>query len=135
MVQDDDRALLGRELAEAVLEKVAIRDHVGRVVGCLAVQRQYPNSRAPSPLGPRFGVTGVDDETVEPCLEARRVAQGRQVAPGAQERLLRGVLGAVVIAKDAVGEAVAAIDRGAGERREGVAIASARPFHEVDLHG
>jgi hypothetical protein len=44
----------------------------------------------------------VDDEPVEPRLEAGRIAQVEQIAPGSQERLLRGVLGPMAIAKDAV---------------------------------
>jgi hypothetical protein len=39
-----------------------------------------------------------------------------------------------MVSKDSEGQPIAAIDRRLGERREGVAIASARPDHEVDLH-
>ena len=41
---------------------------------------------------------------------------------------------AIGIAEDETGGGVAAIDRGACERREGVMIAPLRPFHEVSLH-
>ena len=121
--------------SEAVLELFAISDGGGQILGRLADRREHPDLGVPAALRPRLAVAGVDDEPVEPGVEARGVAQLWQIAPGAKQGLLRGVLGAMVVSKDAVGEAVATVDRGRGERREGVAIASARPFHEVDLHG
>ena len=58
----------------------------------------------------RLHVAGVDDEPMEPGLEPLGVAQRRQVPPGAEQRLLRGILRTVAITKDPVGEGVAAID-------------------------
>ena len=58
----------------------------------------------------RLHVAGVNDETMEPGLEPLGIAQRRQIPPGAEQRLLRGVLRTIAITEDPVGEGVAAID-------------------------
>ena len=42
--------------------------------------------------GPELVAAGVEEEPVEPGVEAIEVAQGGQVPPAADERLLDGVL-------------------------------------------
>jgi len=87
-----------------------------------------------APLASRFRVAGVDNEAIQPRLEALEVTEVRQATPRAQERLLRGVLRTVWVAQDAMGEGVAAIDVRGRESPEGVPIAARRPLHEVRLH-
>lgn len=135
VVQHDDGPVLGGEGAEGTIEQLSITDRPHLVTGRSFRRANGLHSRHRSALRAGLRVAGMDDQTMEPRFEAFRLTQRRQVAPCTQERLLRGVLGAMVIAKDAVGEAVAAIHVGPDKRREGVAIASARPLHEVDLHG
>ena len=69
-----------------------------------------PGPRIPAAFTAGLYVAGVDDEAVEPGIEAFGVAKGRQVAPGAEQRLLGRVLGAMRVAEDPVGERIAAID-------------------------
>ena len=79
-------------------------------------------------------VAGVDDEAVQPSVEAVDVAEHRQVAPCAQQGLLRGVLGTVRVAQDPVGKGVAAIG---GRRHQGcecVLVALPGPLDELGLH-
>lgn len=47
---------------------------------------------------------------MEPGLEPLGIAQRRQIPPGAEQRLLGGVLRPVAITEDPVGEGIAAID-------------------------
>src|SRR5262245_11140871 len=71
---------------------------------------------------------------MEPRLESFEVTEPGQVAPGADQRLLGRILGAMLVAQDAVREAVATVDvlgRQGGER---VAVPSARPFDQLDPH-
>ena len=75
-----------------------------------------------------------DDEPAEPGVEAIGVAERGQVPPGARERLLDGVLGPFGIAGDHAGDGIEARDRGGRQAREGVAIASPRPDHEIPIH-
>ena len=81
-----------------------------------------------------LGIAGVDDESMEPGLEALRIAQGRQVALDTDERLLRRILCAMRVPEDPVGEGVAAID---GLRRQGckgILVTADRALHELGLH-
>jgi hypothetical protein len=71
---------------------------------------------------------------MKPRVEALRLAECRQVAPGEEQRLLRRILRAMWIAKDPVGDGVAAVDVGRSERGERLMIALLRPFDEVELH-
>ena len=87
---------------------------------------------APEPA--RLIDAGAVEQPVEPGVEAIGVAQCGQVTPGADERLLDGVLGLVGIAQDEPGGGVQPEDRGAGERGEGVMIASSCSLHEFLLH-
>jgi hypothetical protein len=75
----------------------------------------------------------VNDQPVEPGIEALGVAERREVAPDAEERLLAGVLGAVGIAQDPVGQGVAAIHVARRERRERLAVACRRSSDEILL--
>ena len=79
-------------------------------------------------------VAGVQEEPVEPGVEAVGVAQGGQVPPASDERLLDGVLGAVGVPEDESGGGVEPADRGACKHGEGVMIALPRSLHEVPLH-
>ena len=71
---------------------------------------------------------------MEPGVEAIDVAQGGQVPPASDERLLDGVLGPVGSSKDESRGGVQSADRGACQHGEGVMIALPRPLHEVSLH-
>ena len=88
----------------------------------------------PPPLPTRFGVAGVHDESIEPRIEPFGITQGRQVAPSSEECLLGRVLGAVMVAEDAVRQGIAAVDVVGGKHPEGIAIAAPRLPDEVDLH-
>ena len=84
--------------------------------------------------GPELIAAGVEEEPVEPGVEAIGVAQGGQVPPAPDERLLDGVLGAVRVLQDESSRGVQPADRGACQHGEGVMIALPRSLHEVSLH-
>src|SRR4051812_6646131 len=86
------------------------------------------------PAPPLLVPTGVQEEPVEPGVEAVDVAQCRQIPPAPDERLLDGVLGQVGIAEDEARGGIQSTDRGACEHGEGVMIASSRPLHEIPPH-
>jgi hypothetical protein len=114
VVEDDDGAMLGRELAEGGLELVA-RDDRGRHVGRFRSHAQHTNLGDVASLAARLDVARVHDEPVEPGIESLDVTKRGQVAPGAQQRLLDSVLRPMRVAQDPVGEGVAAIDAGRGD--------------------
>ena len=76
----------------------------------------------------------MNDQAVQPGVEPLAVAQRRKVAPGAEQRLLGGVLGAVRITQDPVGQGIAAVDAGRHQGRERVLVAIPGPLDELGLH-
>ena len=132
-MQDDQGALLRVEASEASLERIALvhGDRAvpdrGMVDGCqLDLERM-------STVPARLVHAGVDEETMQPRVEALGVAERRQVAPGAHERLLGGVLAAFRVAQDEARERIEAWDRGTCQDGEGVMIAPPRLLHELQL--
>jgi hypothetical protein len=93
-----------------------------------------PHPRDVATLTACLGIAGVDDESVQPCVEALDVAQGRQVAPGPEERLLGRVLRPVGIAKDAIREGITAVDAGRHDRLERIVVAALGSLDELGLH-
>ena len=77
---------------------------------------------------------GVEEDPVKPGIEAIGIAQGGQVPPASDERLLDGVLRAVRVPQDEPGRGVEPTDRGACQHGEGVMIALPCSLHEVSLH-
>jgi MerR family transcriptional regulator, repressor of the yfmOP operon len=71
---------------------------------------------------------------VKPGIEAIRIAQGRQIPPASDQRLLDGVLRTVGILEDESSCCVQPTDRGACQQRKGVMIALPCSVHEVSLH-
>ena len=110
VVQDDHGAMLRVEVADATLDLVP----VGR--GRLGVGHREGMDLGELDLdAPALGraqliAAGVEEEPVEPGVEAIGVAQRGQVPPAPDERLLDGVLGPV------------------GSRRMSRAAASSRPI-------
>ncbi len=61
------------------------------------------------PATPRFGVARVDEDPMEPRLEAIEVAQGGKLPPHLDEGHLDGVLGEVRVAQDPMRDEDAAV--------------------------
>ena len=90
---------------------------------------------APSPA-PSEVETGIDGQSMEPGVEPVRVAETRQVAPGADERLLDRVARELRVPEDEAGRRVQPREGRVDERGEGVMIAPLRAFDELSLvHG
>ena len=70
----------------------------------------------------------------QPGLEAVGVTQAPDVAPGGDERLLRGVLGPVTVPEDEMRGGVEPVDPAASQLREGLSIARHRSLDEIPLH-
>ena len=78
----------------------------------------------------------VDEQAVDPGIEPLRIAERRQVAPSPDQCLLDRVSRELVVPEDQPGCRVQPRDGRAGQRREGVMIASLRSLDETSLvHG
>ena len=140
VLEDEDRALVGGQPAEAALELVAVGDPAEGVrlvpadrVG-VGVVGEQPDDRPAAPLAAGLRDAGPNDDPVGPGVEAVRVAQPRQLVPDRDQRLLQGILGEVVVAQDPVGGREQAAGRQAHQRLEGLLVATRRPRYEVTLH-
>ena len=82
MVKDDERPRLGFETAEAALELVAV-GHLRRgVVDGRGIDRIQDHVEPLAPEPPRLVDASVDEQSVEPGLEAVGAAKRGQVTPG-----------------------------------------------------
>jgi hypothetical protein len=131
--------VVGLELPERALDLLAVGDRadvVGRAgrVGVIGEQPDHgPAARAARlTLRERDAVPG--DDPVRPGIEAVRVAQTGKLVPDRHEGLLHGVLRAVVVAGDAVGDREQPVRGQADEALEGLLIAALCSFHKVSLH-
>ena len=133
-MQDDERPRIRLEAEESAFDLVAVRD--GRLDagdgGRMKVRELDVDAMAPKPS--RLIDAGMDEHPMHPGVEEVRIPQRGQVAPGADERVLHGVLGLFGIAEDEPGGRVQTGDRGACQLGEGVMIALPRSLHEVSLH-
>src|SRR6478672_1848055 len=134
VVEDEHGPLLEGEPPEGPLELVAVVDgqdarRLGR-----SVDREKPKFGRPTRLTPGLGVALVDQDPVEPRLEAIRVAQRSQLPPGHDEGRLDGVLGEMGVTKDPVRDGHASVADRAGEGVEGLLVALLRTVHEISMH-
>ena len=132
-MQDDDRPMLGVEARERVFEHVAIGDlagHVGRGGHIDGGQLDLDHATSPSPDQVE---TGMDDQAVEPGVEPVRVTQAREIAPGADERVLDRVACELRVPDDQTGDRVQPHEGQVDERGEGVMIALPCPLDETSL--
>ena len=134
VVEDDDRPLFRRQLAEGVIEVVSCGDGARHIRRGGKVGLKQPHAGHVATFAAGFRVAGVDDQAVKPGVETLAVTQRREVTPGAEHRLLGGVLGAVWITQDPERECVAAVDAGRDQGRERVLVAALGPLDELGLH-
>ena len=134
VIKDDQRPRIRLETAEAAFELVAVVGDGYAVVDRRRVDGSQFDIDPVPPEPARLIDTGTDEQPVEPGVETIGAAQCGQVTPGADERLLDGVLCLVGIAQDEPGGSVQPEDRGACQRGEGVMIAPSRSLHEFLLH-
>jgi len=134
VVKDDEGPGLRLEATEATFELVAV-DHDGvGVVEVRVIDRGQVDVEAVPPEAARLVDAGSVEQSVQPRVEPIGAAEGRQIAPGSDERLLDGVLGLVGVAEDQAGSGIEPEDRGSCKPGEGVMIAPSCPFHEILLH-
>src|SRR4029079_5531290 len=98
--EDEDRSLFGREASEAAIEPVTVIDRDRLVRPARSIDWEDPDVRVPGAHAARLGVACIDEETLQPGVEAVRIAEARQFTPGDHQRLLHGILGPSDIPED-----------------------------------
>jgi hypothetical protein len=135
-MQHDDRATIGIERSQDVVDKIA-RRHADRCVGDRGmVDRGELDLDRTSTSTPREIETRVDGESVEPAVERLGVSKPREIAPGSDQPVLDRVACELGVPEDEAGRTVQPHDSPAGKLGEGVMIALPRSLDEPSLvHG
>ena len=133
MPQDEDRPLIGRQVTEAALELIPLGD------GALAIRRGHGLAsdtdlgEVPRPVPLRGSVAGVDEQAMQPAIEPIRIAQGPEIAPRQEQRILDGVRGQILVAQDQSSGGVEPARSARRQRRERVDVAVLRSDDEITL--
>ena len=134
VTEHEDRALVGGEPTEPAVELVAIGQGQ-EIVRCgRVVEREHVEVRDPPALPPGFGDADVREESVDPGVEAVRIAEVRQVPPGDHQRVLQGILGPIDIPEDPIRDRVEAIAPRPDQVDECRLISSLGRLDEVAIH-
>src|SRR5262249_25525579 len=126
--------LLDRDPPERTLQLVAIDDGQGMIRGRRSFHRQDPDASGPVPGPRRLVVAGMNEDPMDPRLEAVCVPQPRELPPGEDEGVLQRVLGETRVAQDPERdreERIADLVHQDGER---LTVAPTGPFDEVSIH-
>src|SRR5690349_1988723 len=136
VMEHDDRAPAWLERPQATIKEIAIDDGRREVGRHRDVDRgELDLDRAPL-AAPHDVEAGIDEQSMEPGVEAVDIAQRRQVAPAPDHRLLDGVARELAVAEDQASGRVQPRDGRADEHGEGVMIATLRSLDESPLvHG
>ncbi len=135
VVEHEDRPLVGRQPPEPAFEQLPV-GHAEQVVGRgRSVDRQHSKVRRPAALARRLGDADVDDEALEPRIEAVRIADAPEVTPGDHQRVLEGILGPIDVAQDPLGDR----EESVGPRADQVDVRLPIPvpcrLDEIAIHG
>ncbi len=133
VVERDDRTMRRVEVPEGPIEQVVLGEIVREVPRRGCIGRDELNLDRASTTVPSEVEAGIDGESVEPGVEPIRVAQARKVTPGSDERFLDRVSREIAIPEHQSGGRVQPRDGQVDKIREGVMIASLRPFDETVL--
>ena len=134
VVEHDHGPLVGIEALESALELIPVEQaEVGVGLGCLQGVDVELEGATPA-VSACLAMARVDEQSVEPGLEAVGIAEAVDVAPGGHERLLGRVLGRGLVTQDQPGDDEEPADRDARQLCERVVIAHHRPLHEIPVH-
>ncbi len=134
MVHDEDRPLVHGEPAEGPFDLIAVAHRAALIRRRSLEIRQDPNVGRPAAVATNLDVAGVDEDAMEPGVEAVGIPQVRELAPGADEGALQCVLGEARVAKDPEGDRVQPVADLMHQAGEGVTVALAGSLHEVSIH-
>ena len=134
VLKHEDRPLLGRQPAEATFELVPVGQSEEMVRRGRSVDRQDTQVRRAAAFARRLFDADVDEHSMEPRVEAVRIAEPPQITPGDHQRILQSILGPIDVAEDPVGDRVQAV----GARRDQVdergLIPTLGRTDEIEIH-
>jgi hypothetical protein len=102
VAEHEDRPFVGVEAPEATVELVAIRQGQEIVGRGRIVEREHVEVGDPAALASGVGDADVREESVDPGVEAVRIAEVPQVPLGDHQRVLQGILGPIDVPEDPI---------------------------------
>lgn len=134
VVQDEDRPPFDRELPERAFQLVAIGKGGAAIRGRWPSHRQDPDVGSPLTGPLRLVVAGMDEDPVDPRLEAVRIPKLRKPAPGEDEGVLQRILGETRVAQDPLGDRIEAVADLMHQDGERLSVSPTGLFDEVSIH-
>lgn len=118
VAQGHDDSVVWRQRRQGSADDIAVLRLTERVARC---ERNLSRDVLCLPPGcvSQAITAGVDEDPIEPLIEAPRVAQGRPLAPRLEERIVGRVLSLAGIAEDDSGKAIGGVEVAIGQEREG----------------
>ena len=132
-MEREDGALLGRKPPKAALDLIPVGDD--RIVGVdRGLGGEDANVGGPSARPRRLRVAAVHEDALYPDIEAVRIAEPRQLAPGDHQRLLQRILGPIDVPEDPLCEREEPVAIRPGQDGERLPVTVLRLLHEVAIH-
>ena len=117
------------------LKRRTPRDEGGAAIrGRWPTHGQDPDVGFPVTGPLRLVVAGMDEDPVDPCLEAVRIPKLRKPAPGEDEGVLQRILGEAWVAQDPLGDRVEAVADLMHQDGECFSVSPAGLLDEVSIH-
>ena len=133
MGEHEDGALIGRKPSKATFDAVAIVEGQRLVGACRSFDRQDADVRDPGARAAGLRVARVDEQALEPGVEAVRIAEAGQLSPGDHQRLLHGVLGPSDIPEDPLGDRHEPVTVRPGQDGKGLPVPSLCLLDEIAI--
>ena len=133
MREHEHRPLVRRQPSEAAFDAVAIVQGQRLVRARRSVDRENADVGDPRIRAACLGVARVDEQPLEPGVEAVRIAETGQLTPGDHQRLLYGVLGPSDIPKDPLGDRHEPVAMRPGQDGKGLPVATLRLLNEIAI--
>src|SRR5687767_9600759 len=89
VVQDEDSPLVERDMSEGALDLVSVRELAARIGGRGTAEIEHSNAGGALPSASRLGIAGVDQDPVDPGVEALAIPEVWQLSPGGHEGVLQ----------------------------------------------
>ena len=131
--EDDDRPPFGRKTPQAFVDGLPVGDLARLIVDRGDIERRDLDLDRAAPPTPNEVQARMNDQAMQPRVEAIRVAQSRKVAPCTDQRFLGRVACKLAIPKDQLGDATESREDNGRERGKGVVIAFGCAFDESTL--
>ena len=134
MSKDEQYALLDGQASEAAFQLVPVSDGEEFILRRWKVSRKNAELSDEATIARRLGDAGSDDEAVEPGVEAVRIAERGQIAPGDHQCFLHSILGPIDVSQDPLRDPIQAVAANTDQVGIGLPVTASSELHEIAIH-